>query len=380
MREGSGVRVGHMTEAGTAILLTPPGGAAIAVVRLHGPAVSGFLARHFSKPATPGRPVHGTLADGDRVLDDPVVVRSNYGLFADLSLHGGPWVVQSVLDLARRAGFDVQQAPGLPLPAEAVDANSELGREVLEHLPLARTELAVRTLLAQPEQWRLLAGNVSADGARHVARWAPVIGAVLADRSLHWLLHPPRVAIVGAANVGKSTLANQLFAQERSITADLPGTTRDWVGEIADVDGLAVMLLDTPGLRETPDPIELAALEQSRREIEAADLLVVVLDATGPLPPDPWPLLASHPAAIHVMNKCDRAAAGGVTAIREFVPTVATTGEGVGRLRAAIQRHFLGEAAVRWDRPCWWTRRQRELLERAAADPRVLAGFEGTEG
>ena len=98
--------------------------------------------------------------------------------------------------------------------------------------------------------------------------------AILADRSLWWLLHPPRVAIVGRPNVGKSTLANQLFARERSITADLPGTTRDWVGELADVNGLAVMLVDTPGLRDAADPIERAAIAGARGQIAAADLVV----------------------------------------------------------------------------------------------------------
>src|SRR5439155_5592202 len=99
---------------------------------------------------------------------------------------------------------------------------------------------------------------------------------ILADRALTNLLSLPKVAIIGPANVGKSTLANQLFAQERSITADIPGTTRDWVGEIANIDGLAVQLYDTPGLREAADEIEAAAIERSRGVVDEADLLIVV--------------------------------------------------------------------------------------------------------
>ena len=60
------------------------------------------------------------------------------------------------------------------------------------------------------------------------------------------------VAIVGPPNVGKSTLANRLFGQARSITADQPGTTRDWVGGVADIVGLAVTLVDTPGVPPHP--------------------------------------------------------------------------------------------------------------------------------
>src|SRR5215212_1233938 len=129
-----------MAGAGRAILLTPAGGAAIAVVRLVGPGVGPFLSEHFSRPAREGRCVHGELSDRGNVIDDPVVVLSDHGQQADVNLHGGPWVVQAALELARRSGFEINGSPGLPLPADAVDAEGELEREVLSHLPMARTE------------------------------------------------------------------------------------------------------------------------------------------------------------------------------------------------------------------------------------------------
>src|SRR3954464_268418 len=119
-----------------AILLTPPGGAAIAVVRLVGERVGAFLREHFSRPVPEGRCVHGTLAEGGRVLDDPVVVVSAGGRGAGGSLHGGGGVVRSVLELARREGFAVDEAPGLPLPPDAVDAEDPIGVEVLQYLPM----------------------------------------------------------------------------------------------------------------------------------------------------------------------------------------------------------------------------------------------------
>ena len=76
-----------------AIVLTPQGGAAIAVVRLTGPRIGGFLAAHFSRPVSPSRCVHGELTDAGRVIDDPVVVLSADGQSADVNLHGGPWIV-----------------------------------------------------------------------------------------------------------------------------------------------------------------------------------------------------------------------------------------------------------------------------------------------
>src|SRR6267142_165587 len=222
------------------MILTPKGVGAIAVIRLKGPEVDLFLEEHFSKQVIEGRCVHGEIRDGETVLDDAVVVR--HGDFVDLNVHGGVWVVKSVLDLAQREGCEVVDDA-----LEMMEGQTILQREVMAALPLAGTELAIRVLLAQPEAWT----NSKPD---------------VADRSLWWLLHPPRVAIVGVANVGKSTLANQLFARERSITAD--------------VDGLMVMLVDTPGLRETADGIEREAIERSGAEVGRADLVIVVIDPT----------------------------------------------------------------------------------------------------
>ncbi len=227
-------------KASVAVVLTPPGSAAIAVVRLTGAKVPEFLRSHFSGRALAGRCVHGELRDGANTLDDPVVVLFDDGDAADVNLHGGPWLVRSVLELASREGFEViDRAPdeNAPLADVAVSGETALQREILASLPLARTELALSELLAQEDAWRRWE-------QLPIAQQKAEAQAVLEDRSLWWLLHPPRVAIAGAPNVGKSTLANQLFAQERSIAADIPGTTRDWVGEMANIDGLAVMLVD----------------------------------------------------------------------------------------------------------------------------------------
>lgn len=338
-----------------AVLLTAPGAAAIAVVRIVGPGVRPFLATHFSRPPKPGRCVHGLLSDSDNVLDDPVVVLID-DRTADVNIHGGPWVVRSVLDLLARDGFSVLPSGSGPLPPEALDAAGEIEREVEAYLPLARTELALRTLLAQPAAWEKFLADPNPDAAR----------LVLNDLGLYRLLHPPRVAIVGPANVGKSTLANQLFAQERSIVADLPGTTRDWVGELANVNGLAVTLVDTPGLRETTDPIEQTAIERSAAQVATADLVLVVLDATRPLTGEQADVLSRHPGAIVIVNKVDRPTAAGMADIKGL-HTVASTGQGVDRLRTQICRRFACDA-LDPSVPRWWTPRQREWLATHLAD------------
>ena len=336
-----------------AILLTPPGAAAIAVVRVAGPGVRAFLESHFSRPLIAGRAVHGQMRDGESVIDDPVVVFDEPRGRADVCLHGGTWVVRAFLDLARREGFRLPEHVTGPLDARAIDSSSEIETEVLTHLPLARTELALRVLLAQPRAW----------GSAPSREW---IANILADLALHWLLNPPRVAIVGPANAGKSTLANQLFAQERSITADLPGTTRDWVGAMANIDGLAVMLVDTPGLRDTGDSVEAQAIALARPQIARADLVVLVLDQARPLEGEQEQLLARFRDAIVVVNKADLAETWNAPV--PVIRTAATTGQGVDELRRAIQRRF-GCESIDIDRPRWWTQRQRALLERALDDP-----------
>lgn len=337
--------------------------AAIAVVRLWGQRVRAFVASRFSKEISVGRPVYGEITDGERILDDPVVVLSEDGSFADLNLHGGPWIVRSILDLARRDGFEVIERPDVPLAREAVvEARAELEREVLAYLPMAKTETALRALLAQPPAWEKVRANPPLD-----------LASIAADRSLWWLLHPPRVAIIGAANVGKSTLANRLFAQERSITADVPGTTRDWVGEVANLDGLAIVLVDTPGIRDTDDVIELAAIETSAGEVDAADLVLLVLDATRSLEPEQAPLLLKHPEALRVINKCDQPPAWELASI-DAIHTTATTGHGVDALRSAIRARF-GSEPIAIDGPRCWTDRQFAILQNAVKEPQLLSAL-----
>lgn len=328
-----------MRSPNQAILLTPPGTAAIAVVRVSGPGVAALLEKHFTRKPIIGRPVHGEWHDGKRVIDDPVVVQIDEQS-ADVSLHGGVWVIHTFFELARSNGFAVVDSPGVPLPEVAVDGETIIDREVAAYLPAARTELALSVLLAQPAAWK----NSGTPRA--------------SDQSLHWLLHPPQVAIVGTANVGKSTLANQLFARQRVITADLPGTTRDWVGEIANINGLAVMLVDTPGVRDTTDPLEQQAIALSTPVIHQADLLVLVIDPTQPMGPNQSALLRRFPQAIRVINKSDQQH----VAMSGAIYTVATTGQGIDQLRDRIIEHF-GCANLDLAQPRIWTQRQRQMLQ-----------------
>jgi small GTP-binding protein len=248
--------------------------------------------------------------------------------------------------------IDRAMAQNDPLPDIGVFGETELQRDILASLPLASTELALSELLAQEDAWRQLEEMPIAE-RRAEAR------EMLEDESLWRLLHPPRVAIAGAPNVGKSTLANQLFMQERSITADIPGTTRDWVGELANIDGLAVMLVDTPGIRVTTDSIESLAIERSRAELAAADLVLLVLDGSVPLDPTQTELIQRFPHALQVINKCDCPPAWD-HAMTNGIHLVARTGEGVDVLRTTIKNHF--RIGQRRDKVKWWSSSRREKI------------------
>ncbi len=341
-------------DAGVAILLTPPGSGAIAVIRATGRGVLPFLQQHFSKSIQPNHCTHGKLTDNETEIDDPVVVFDADENVADINLHGSPWIVHQVLDLLRRHNFEIKTALASPFPLEATNGRTEIDREIEQYLPIAKTELALRILLNQRTAWQTLLRRVE---QRTITR--DEIARIANDQSLVNLLRLPTIAIIGAPNVGKSTLANQLFAQERSITADLPGTTRDWVGEIANIDGLAVTLIDTPGHRTTTDEIERAAIDTSQQVIRAADLVIHLLDATRNLSDQQFP--QHEQPAITVANKTDLPLKWNPQD-QKALPIVATTGAGLGDLRRAILAHFQCESLdLKAVRP--WTPRHRALLQ-----------------
>jgi len=336
-----------------AMLLTPPaaGGAAIAVVRLYGPRVENFLKQNFSAPTKPGKAIHGKLSNGEIIIDDPIVVMASDNSWADICLHGGPWIVESTLSLARQHGFEVvNSSPDIAF----AESTNILEREMLEHLPAARTEPAIRMLLKQPEFWQK---KKDLD-----------IQKILGDQTLHRLLNPPQIAIVGEPNVGKSTLANHLFGQKRSITADVPGTTRDWVGEFADIDGLAVVLVDTPGIRRTTDDIERQAIAVSSEKIQTSDLVIHLLDATQ----HPTQVL-EFPDALIVINKMDRKPAWDFQSLNP-IPISAYTGQGIEELFRQIHSR-LGVSQIRQLRPLWWTSRQQAILTAALQNRSAIDQF-----
>jgi len=166
------------------------------------------------------------------------------------------------------------------------------------------------------------------------------------------------VAIVGKPNVGKSSLFNALVGASRAIVTDVPGTTRDLVTEVVDLDGLRVTLVDTAGLRDTCDVAEAEGVARSRQALSVADLILRVVD-------DDSSEVYDNKQVI-VRNKIDVEGSDALpsdeTDPRE-VRVSARTGEGLDALRVAIVE-ALDFDPLR-DRPSITNVRHLALVERA---------------
>ena len=160
------------------------------------------------------------------------------------------------------------------------------------------------------------------------------------------------IAVVGRANVGKSTLFNTLLRQERAIVNERPGTTRDVVAEDAHLGGIPVRWLDTAGIRSSTDPVERIGMDKTREALADADRLLVVLDGSAEHSEEDRRLLEElkRQACCLVINKIDlpqRLSGERLGDIEGPVVRVsALTGEGVERLRQVLLEDLgRGEAA-----------------------------------
>lgn len=116
-----------------------------------------------------------------------------------------------------------------------------------------------------------------------------------------------KVVIVGKPNVGKSSLLNLLLNENRAIVTDIPGTTRDIIEETINLDGIAVKLIDTAGIRETSDIVEQIGVTKSMESLNTADLVIVVLDGSRTLEQEDKEILqkTKELKKIVLLNKSD---------------------------------------------------------------------------
>lgn len=166
-----------------------------------------------------------------------------------------------------------------------------------------------------------------------------------------------RVVIVGAPNAGKSSLLNALAGTDVAIVSDEPGTTRDLIEIKLDLGGLAVLLTDTAGLRETEGRVEQIGIERALDRAHAADLVLLLTDMANPLPAPFIELGAID--TLHIGTKLD---AAGMTTSGSYDLTVSIrSGEGMDDLMGSL-RSKAERAAGNLADPLPTRRRHMELL------------------
>lgn len=240
-------------------ILTPtlrPGAIAVLMLRHPDPEVVG-IAR-----VEPGRMVLCDLLGIDR----GVVLGLDTHTWL-LMPHGGMAIVRSLSERLTAEGVGIN-----PVPDPAVvypEASSEVEAWCLHALSTFPSPLAVDIVLKHSQRWAELG----------VGSIAQSVGVEAMDDgcALRRLMHPPTVAAVGRANVGKSSLINALVGQQVALVADVAGTTRDHVGVPLDLGGLVVRWLDTPGVDERIKDAD--ELDIARGVLAHAALVVHCIDS-----------------------------------------------------------------------------------------------------
>ncbi len=268
----------------TASLQTPPGRGGIAVISLSGAQAGEILGKIFRpikahKNVGAGKLQLGHLIDGEKVIDEAVVHCTDSK--SEINIHGGPVVAKIAMQLLASCGADVE--PAHKSAAETFTAthpkwnNPAIGMEMLEELNLTRSGLVASALSCQ---WSAglseLTCRIIAQDKPNCDSAAGLCKAVEGFAIMQKLLCPVDVVLAGPPNVGKSTLTNALTGRPVSIVHSTAGTTRDWVRELAILDGVPIYLTDTAGIWQPPEGIDAEAVRRARSRVEKADLVLLL--------------------------------------------------------------------------------------------------------
>lgn len=380
---------------------TPPGVGGVGVVRLSGPQVEEIARRMIGELPEPRfatsatfRNASGEDLDSGLALYFPGPASFTGESVLELQGHGGPVVMSMLIDAALELGARMAE-PGeftkraflndkLDLAqAEAVadligSGTAQAARAALHSLSgefsskvgalaeqLVRLRMYVEAAIDFPEEEldllgdeQLHAGLKNCSSAFEELRRTARVGRVLRDGY--------RVVIIGKPNAGKSSLLNRLSGEDAAIVTEVAGTTRDILREQINIDGLAVELIDTAGLRDDPDRIEEEGIRRAREALKSADAVLWIQDANETLEQQIDEELPEDAETIIVRNKIDMTdeQAGLAVDGSGSVRLSAKTGEGIDALqeclRAAAGYQNLGEGA--------YTSRKRHIdaLRRAA--------------
>ncbi len=305
-----------------AAIATAPGRGGVGIIRISGKDALLIIDRLFRSSKSgftelkPYRLHHGHVYDLDGICIDEVMVAFMPGPgsytgedVVEINCHGSPLVLATLLEAVFAAGaqpaaageftkrafmsgkMDLSQAESV---IDLIDAKSSTGVQSALAGLQGRMRDVVSQLRSRLEQLRMEL-CVAVDFPEEDIECLPLdafdqsISQVMHDiqdlidnytRSAPWR-EGALAVLAGRVNAGKSSLLNAILGRARAIVTDIPGTTRDFLEEQILLDGLPVNLVDTAGLRETDDVVERLGLDRSLDLLVQADLVLVVLDASG---------------------------------------------------------------------------------------------------
>ncbi len=381
-------------------LSTPPGVSALALIRLSGPDVVAYANALLASPRDwePQRAAFVRLQAEGKLLDEAVTTywKGPHSFTGEdtleISCHGNPLIVQNILkhflhlgarhaepgEFTQRAflngKLDLTQAEAVLDIIHAETENALSGAQAMKEGKLAEKLNSLRQqlidLLAHLEAYidfpdEDITPETGELFLTHIRTLRSQVRALLETAPLGRILREGiRTAIVGAPNVGKSSLLNALLRERRAIVSATPGTTRDTIEAECNVRGFRLVLVDTAGQRETHDEIEAEGVRRAQSAAQHADLILHVVEApTAPTELDSE-LGKNFPARLYlrIANKSDL---GLHDSNRGTLPISTLTGAGLPDLEDAIEKTLLG--SQRPARTGWLTinARQEAALQRA---------------
>ncbi len=319
-------------------------GGAIAVIRISGSETFAVCDRVFrgKRPlaAAEGYTVHyGRIMDGERVVDDVLatVFRAPHSYTGEdsveVSCHGSSYVVSEILRLLLKSGarmaepgeftiraymngkMDLSQAEAV---ADLIASSSRAAHTMAStqmrggysaRLDALRDELVHLTALLELEL-DFSEEDVEFADRSHLRSIMEQIRSEIDRLKQSFSLgnaikQGVPVAIVGAPNVGKSTLLNRLLNEDRALVSDIAGTTRDVIEEQANIGGVVFRFLDTAGIRQTDDRLEQMGIERTMKSIGKAEIVIRMTEAGTRNPELENITLRDDQKLIDVINKCD---------------------------------------------------------------------------
>ena len=390
-----------MYEDTIAAISTPLGEGGIGIVRLSGKEARPIVEKVFRGKLSHRRLNYGHIIDPEsgEVVDEVLVcfmaaphtyTRED---IVEINCHGGPMPLRRILELVLRHGARLAQPGEFTLRA-FLNGRIDLAQaEAVLDIVRAKTQASLRIAMQGLEgrlsaQIRELRSQLISVLAYLTARidfpedeieeqdiLQPLKEALLslqrliatADTGIVYR-QGVRTAIVGKPNVGKSSILNQLLKQERAIVTSIPGTTRDTIEETVNLQGIPFILVDTAGITRSKELVESLGIERSRRAIEQADLVLLVIDLSEPLTMGDREIidLIGDKTVVTVANKCDLPQQAKIDGLPgEVVLTCALTGEGMPELEEKMVQTVLGGRVFTSDALLVNNPRHKSILIRA---------------